>query len=107
MFLRDLACYVYQVLHAGVDDGHAVLSNLQQAKRTKPCTLPLRLIYSLLGDQSIQDRISVLFFSVAFLTFMSIAAVPAFIEDKLLFVKERMNGAYRCLSSHLYIRNVS
>jgi hypothetical protein len=48
-----------------------------------------------LAAQSIQDRISVLFFSVAFLTFMSIAAVPAFIEDKLLFVRERMNGAYR------------
>lgn len=46
-------------------------------------------------QDSIQDRISVLFFSVAFLTFMSIAAVPAFIEDKLLFVRERMNGAYR------------
>jgi len=46
-------------------------------------------------QSSIEDRISVLFFSVAFLTFMSIAAVPAFIEDKLLFVRERMNGAYR------------
>jgi ABC-type multidrug transport system permease subunit len=54
--------------------------------------------------QAIQDRISVLFFSVAFLTFMSIAAVPAFIEDKLLFVRERMNGAYRCLVSSLLPR---
>lgn len=36
-----------------------------------------------------------LFFSVAFLTFMSIAALPAFIEDRVLFVRERMNGAYR------------
>jgi len=46
-------------------------------------------------QDAIEDRISVLFFSVAFLTFMSIAAVPSFIEDKLLFVRERMNGAYR------------
>ncbi|KAL6050551.1 ABC transporter domain-containing protein [Balamuthia mandrillaris] len=46
-------------------------------------------------QDAIQDRVSVLFFSVAFLTFMSIAALPAFIEDRLLFVRERMNGAYR------------
>lgn len=47
--------------------------------------------------QAIQDRISVLFFSVAFLTFMSIAALPAFIQDRILFVRERMNNAYRCV----------
>jgi len=44
---------------------------------------------------SIQDRMSALFFSVAFLTFMSIAAFPALIEDRLIFVRERLNGYYR------------
>jgi ATP-binding cassette, subfamily G (WHITE), member 2 len=55
-------------------------------------TLVLRM-----GDSAdkIQDRISVLFFSVAFLSFMSVAAVPAFLEEKTIFVRERMNGYYR------------
>jgi ABC-type multidrug transport system permease subunit len=56
----------------------------------------------------IQDRISLLFFACAFLTFMSIAAFPSckdsstywhllysVIEDRLLFVRERANGYYR------------
>ncbi|EGD76918.1 hypothetical protein PTSG_12701 [Salpingoeca rosetta] len=43
---------------------------------------------------SIQDRISLLFFTVAFLVFMSIAVVPVFIEDNAVFVRERKNGYY-------------
>ena len=38
-----------------------------------------------------------LFFGVAFLTFMSIAALPAFIEEREIFVRERMNGTYSVL----------
>ena len=43
---------------------------------------------------SIQDRLSVLFFSIAFLSFMSVSALPAFVEDRKVFVRERMNGTY-------------
>jgi ATP-binding cassette, subfamily G (WHITE), member 2 len=66
------------------------------------------LMYSILGlmmgtlywdtgdeQEEIQDVISVLFFSVAFLSFMSIAAFPAFIEDRVIFARERANGYYQ------------
>jgi len=46
-------------------------------------------------QESVQDRISVLFFSMAFLSFMSISAFPSLIEDRLLFVRERANRYYR------------
>jgi len=46
----------------------------------------------------IQDRISVLFFSVAFLCFMSVAAIPAFIQERLIFERERASGTYRVSS---------
>lgn len=35
-----------------------------------------------------------LFFIAAFMAFMSISVLPAFLEDKTIFVKERANGAY-------------
>ena len=34
------------------------------------------------------------FYSVAFLGFMSVAGIPAFLEERLVFVRERMNGLY-------------
>ena len=37
---------------------------------------------------------SVHFFAVAFLGFMSVAGIPAFLEERLVFVRERMNGLY-------------
>lgn len=40
------------------------------------------------------DRLSVHFFSVAFLGFMSVAGIPAFLEERHVFVRERMNGLY-------------
>jgi len=33
-----------------------------------------------------------MFFVVAFLTFMAIAGFPAFVEDMSVFMRERMNG---------------
>jgi len=42
----------------------------------------------------INDRLSVHFFSVAFLGFMSVAGIPAFLEERQVFVRERMNGLY-------------
>lgn len=44
--------------------------------------------------QSTYARAALFFFVVAFLTFMSIAAFPAFVEDMRIFVRERLNGYY-------------
>eukprot|EP00211_Chloroparvula_japonica_P004367 CAMPEP_0119121132 /NCGR_PEP_ID=MMETSP1310-20130426/1893_1 /TAXON_ID=464262 /ORGANISM="Genus nov. species nov., Strain RCC2339" /LENGTH=651 /DNA_ID=CAMNT_0007110671 /DNA_START=84 /DNA_END=2039 /DNA_ORIENTATION=+ len=46
---------------------------------------------------TIQDRISVLFFSVAFLSFMSVASIPAFLLEREIFVRERRNSYYSVL----------
>eukprot|EP00727_Mastigamoeba_balamuthi_P000745 m51a1_g10668 hypothetical protein (738) ;mRNA; r:11091-13539 len=54
-------------------------------------TLYLRMGH---GQDTIQDRISVLFFSVAFLCFMAIAALPAFLQDRAVFAHERRNSYY-------------
>ncbi|GFR44953.1 hypothetical protein Agub_g6261 [Astrephomene gubernaculifera] len=40
------------------------------------------------------SRASMVFFVVAFLTFMSIAGFPAFVEDMAVFIRERLNGYY-------------
>lgn len=40
------------------------------------------------------DRLSVHFFSVAFLGFMSVAGIPAFLEERQVFLRERLNGLY-------------
>jgi hypothetical protein len=34
------------------------------------------------------------FFGGAFMSFMAVAYVPAFLEDRSTFVKERLNGMY-------------
>eukprot|EP00798_Chlamydomonas_sp_ICE-L_P028073 gene28073-31177_t len=41
---------------------------------------------------------AMLFFIVAFLTFMSIAGFPAFVEDMAVFVRERLNGYYNIIT---------
>mmetsp|Transcript_23002 Transcript_23002/g.78328 ORF Transcript_23002/g.78328 Transcript_23002/m.78328 type:complete len:267 (+) Transcript_23002:2-802(+) len=48
------------------------------------------------GDDAsmITDIINVLFFIAAFMVFMSISVLPAFLEEKAIFLKERANGAY-------------
>jgi hypothetical protein len=40
------------------------------------------------------DRLSIHFFSVAFLGFMSVAGIPSFLEERHVFVRERLNGLY-------------
>jgi hypothetical protein len=40
------------------------------------------------------DRLSVHFFSVAFLGFMSVAGIPSFLEERNVFMRERLNGLY-------------
>ena len=49
-------------------------------------------------DASVQDRISILFFVAAFLTFMSISGMPAFVEERGIYLKERMNNHYGTLA---------
>ena len=47
------------------------------------------------NDQTtIQDRISIAFYIVAFMIFMSIAVVPAFIMERSIFERETRNGWY-------------
>lgn len=46
------------------------------------------------NDASIQDRLSVHFFSVAFLGFMSVAGIPSFLEDRGVLHRERANNLY-------------
>lgn len=45
-------------------------------------------------DVHINDRLSVHFFSVAFLSFMSVSGIPAFLEERAVFKRERHNGLY-------------
>eukprot|EP01025_Chloroclados_australasicus_P007707 TRINITY_DN1255_c0_g2_i1.p1 TRINITY_DN1255_c0_g2~~TRINITY_DN1255_c0_g2_i1.p1 ORF type:complete len:648 (-),score=54.65 TRINITY_DN1255_c0_g2_i1:460-2403(-) len=48
-------------------------------------------------DKSWNDvnaRAAVMFYIVSFLTFMSVAGFPAFIEDMKVFLRERLNGYY-------------
>jgi len=42
----------------------------------------------------VNDRLSIHFFSVAFLGFMSVAGIPSFLEERHVFVRERLNGLY-------------
>ena len=46
------------------------------------------------GWKDVYSRAALLFFVVAFLTFMSISAFPAFVEDMKVFTRERLNGYY-------------
>ncbi|KZP14385.1 P-loop containing nucleoside triphosphate hydrolase protein [Athelia psychrophila] len=58
--------------------------------------LMLATIWIRLGTSTdrINDRLSVFFFSVAFLGFMSVAGIPAFLEERAVFIRERSNGLY-------------
>ncbi|KFY05621.1 hypothetical protein V492_08403 [Pseudogymnoascus sp. VKM F-4246] len=52
-----------------------------------------------LGDDQrfIQPFINAIFFGSAFMSFMAVAYVPAFLEDRATFEKERANGLYGAL----------
>ncbi|KAK2743903.1 hypothetical protein FQN57_004526 [Myotisia sp. PD_48] len=49
-------------------------------------------------QENIQPFINALFFSSAFMSFMAVAYVPSFLEDRATFVKERANGLYGAAS---------
>ena len=59
-------------------------------------TLIIGLMFIDIGvsQASINSRISVLFFVASFLVFMSVAALPFFLEQRATFVRESQNGAY-------------
>lgn len=46
------------------------------------------------GQEFIQPFINALFFGSAFMSFMAVAYVPAYLEDRSTFIKERANGLY-------------
>ncbi|CAA7263567.1 unnamed protein product [Cyclocybe aegerita] len=48
-------------------------------------------------DSTINDRLSVHFYSVAFLAFMSVAGIPAFLEERSVYYRETKNGLYTTL----------
>ncbi|KAJ6488885.1 P-loop containing nucleoside triphosphate hydrolase protein [Mycena sanguinolenta] len=48
-------------------------------------------------DSTINDRLSVHFFSVAFLAFMSVAGIPGFLEERSVYYRETKNGLYSTL----------
>lgn len=48
-------------------------------------------------QDSIQPFINAIFFGSAFMSFMAVAYVPVFLEDRATFVKDRANGLYGAL----------
>eukprot|EP01023_Acetabularia_acetabulum_P037446 TRINITY_DN3551_c0_g1_i5.p1 TRINITY_DN3551_c0_g1~~TRINITY_DN3551_c0_g1_i5.p1 ORF type:complete len:625 (-),score=111.88 TRINITY_DN3551_c0_g1_i5:523-2397(-) len=44
--------------------------------------------------EDVNSRAAINFYIVAFLTFMSVAGFPAFVEDMKVFLRERLNGYY-------------
>ncbi|KAL4920083.1 P-loop containing nucleoside triphosphate hydrolase protein [Aspergillus aurantiobrunneus] len=48
-------------------------------------------------QEHIQPFINAIFFGSAFMSFMAVAYVPAFLEDRATFTKERANGLYGAL----------
>lgn len=51
------------------------------------------------SDQNyIQPFINAIFFGSAFMSFMAVAYVPAYLEDRSTFIKERANGLYGATS---------
>lgn len=49
-------------------------------------------------QSSIQPFINAIFFGSAFMSFMAVAYVPAFLEDRASFVRERANGLYGAIA---------
>ncbi|KAL8829070.1 MAG: hypothetical protein Q9170_006324, partial [Blastenia crenularia] len=49
-------------------------------------------------QSSIQPFTNAIFFGSAFMSFMAVAYVPAFLEDRATFIKERANGLYGATS---------
>ncbi|KZF19835.1 ABC transporter [Xylona heveae TC161] len=50
------------------------------------------------SQEYIQPFINAIFFGSAFMSFMAVAYVPAYLEDRATFIKERANGLYGATS---------
>lgn len=61
-------------------------------------TIWLRLPYRV---DVIPDVSGALFYIVAFMVFMSISVLPAYIEERAIVIKERANGAYGVIAYHV------
>jgi len=46
------------------------------------------------GQNEVQDRGGILFYIAAFMVFMAVSVIPAFIQDKAVYNRETMNGWY-------------
>ncbi|KAF8895949.1 P-loop containing nucleoside triphosphate hydrolase protein [Mucidula mucida] len=85
---RTLFNYIRNLLAYGVRMGMYIGMGLMIA------TIWVRLG---LADSTINDRLSVHFYSVAFLAFMSVAGIPSFLEERSVFYREKKNGLYTTL----------
>ena len=45
-------------------------------------------------QENIQSFINSIFFGGAFMSFMAVAYIPSYLEDRAIFVRERANGLY-------------
>ena len=48
--------------------------------------------------ENTQDRVSLLYFCMTFFSFMSISAMPAFVEERGVYMRERTNNHYRTIT---------
>ncbi|KAH8816310.1 putative ABC transporter [Xylogone sp. PMI_703] len=53
------------------------------------------------NQEDIQPYINAIFFGCAFMSFMAVAYVPSFLEDRATFIKERANGLYGAAAFNL------
>jgi energy-coupling factor transporter ATP-binding protein EcfA2/ABC-type multidrug transport system permease subunit len=53
------------------------------------------------NQSSIQPFINCIFFGSAFMSFMAVAYIPSFLEDRSTFIKERANGLYGAAAFHI------
>ncbi|RFU34518.1 hypothetical protein B7463_g1808, partial [Scytalidium lignicola] len=53
------------------------------------------------GQEDVQPYINAIFFGCAFMSFMAVAYVPSFLEDRATFIKERANGLYGAAAFNL------
>ncbi|KAL4803434.1 P-loop containing nucleoside triphosphate hydrolase protein [Aspergillus unguis] len=94
---RDVVAYgIRIVMYMGMSLRHTCMD-----MRTNPTGLAIMMgtVWLRLKTEQeyIQPFINAIFFGSAFMSFMAVAYVPAFLEDRATFTKERANGLYGAL----------